>query len=56
MEIRTKISAEDFYKLRKTVEWKDISIEQLKKALNNSMIVIGIYEENKIVGNGKIGR
>lgn len=54
MEVRTKISAEDFYEMRKSVEWKDISVNQLEKALNNSMIVIGIYEENKIVAMGRL--
>lgn len=54
MEIRTKISAKDFYEMRKSVEWKDISIEQLEKALNNSMIVIGIYEGDNIVAMGRL--
>lgn len=54
MEIRNKISAADFYKMRKSVKWKEVSLEQLEKALSNSMNVIGIYEENEIVAMGRI--
>ena len=54
MEIRNKISAADFYKMRKSVKWKEVSLEQLEKALSNSMNVIGIYKENEIVAMGRI--
>lgn len=40
--------------MRKSVNWKDIKLEQLEKALKNSMIVIGIYEGNKIVAMGRL--
>ena len=57
MEIRNKISSQDFYDMRKSVNWKNIKLNQLEKALNNTMIVIGIYEKNKIVAMGRqIGR
>lgn len=54
MEIRNKISAKDFYEMRKAVDWKEISIEQLEKALKNTKVVIGIYEENEIVAMGRL--
>ena len=40
--------------MRKSVNWKDIKLEQLEKALNYTMIVVGIYEENKIVAMGRL--
>lgn len=54
MEIRNKISSQDFYDMRKSVDWKNIKLSQLEKALNNTMIVIGIYEENTIVAMGRL--
>lgn len=54
MEIKEQISAIDFYNMRKSVGWRDIDIKQLEKALNNSMIVIGIYVENEIVAMGRL--
>lgn len=54
MEIRNKISSQDFFDMRKSVDWKNIELEQLETALNNTMVVIGIYEENKIVAMGRL--
>ena len=54
MEIKYKITSQDFYDMRKSVKWKDIKLEQLEKALDNTMITIGIYEKNKIVAMGRL--
>lgn len=54
MEIRNKITSQEFYNIRKSVQWKDIKLEQLEEALNHSMIVIGIYEEDTIVAMGRL--
>ena len=54
MQIKYKITTQDFYEMRKSVNWKDIKLEQLEKALNYTMIVVGIYEENKIVAMGRL--
>ena len=54
MEIRTKITGKDFYEMRHSVNWKDANIKQLEKAIENSMITIGIYENNKIVAMGRL--
>ena len=54
MEIRTKITGKEFNEMRKSVDWKDTNIEQLDKALENSMIVIGIYEDNELVAMGRL--
>ena len=54
MEIRNKISSQDFYDMRKSVNWKNIKLNQLDTALNNTMIVIGIYEKDTIVAMGRL--
>ena len=54
MQINYKITSQDFYDMRKSVDWKNIKLEQLEKALNYTMIVVGIYEENKIVAMGRL--
>ena len=54
MQINYKITSQDFYDMRKLVDWKNIKLEQLEKALNHTMIVVGIYEKNKIVAMGRL--
>lgn len=54
MRIQNNISADDFYEMRKSVHWNKIKPHQLQTALNNSMAVVGIYEEDKIVAMGRI--
>ena len=54
MQIKYKITPQEFYEMRKSVNWKDIKLEQLDKALKYTMIVIGVYEENKIVAMGRL--
>jgi len=54
MEIRDKITAEDFYDIRESVAWKEINVSQLKKSLKNTMITIGIYEDDLLVAMGRL--
>ena len=54
MKIKTKITGKEFYEIRKSVNWKDVNIEQLDKALENSMVVVGIYEENELIAMGRL--
>lgn len=54
MQIKTKISGEEFNIMRSYVNWKDTSIKQLDKALENSMIVVGIYENDELVSMGRL--
>ena len=49
MKISYKINAEEFYTLRKSVNWKDVGASQLSVALENSMYVVGIYENDSLV-------
>ena len=54
MEIKTKITGKEFNDMRVCVGWKEANIEQLDKALENSMIVIGIYEDDELVALGRL--
>lgn len=47
MQLETKISAQDFYDMRQSVNWKDANINQLEKALENSMIVVVYTRKRK---------
>ena len=54
MKISYKISADDFYLLRDSVDWKKVSTHELKVALDNSMYVIGVYENDTLVAMGRM--
>ena len=54
MEIRRQVSGQDFYDLRRLIGWKDVSVEQLERALEGSMLVVGIYENDEIIGMGRL--
>ncbi|MGN1276050.1 MAG: GNAT family N-acetyltransferase [Floccifex sp.] len=54
MEIRHQIRAQEFLELRKSVQWKEVSLEILEQALCHSMDVVGIYEGNEIIGMARL--
>lgn len=54
MKISRKISAEEFYELRASVEWKNVLVSELSIALDNSMYVVGVYENDTLVAMGRI--
>ena len=54
MKISYKISADDFYSLRDSVGWKNVSTTELAIALDNSMYVVGVYENDTLVAMGRI--
>lgn len=54
MEVKTMITKEDFKEMRASVNWNKVKPHQLQTALDNSMVVIGIYENNKIVAMGRL--
>jgi GNAT superfamily N-acetyltransferase len=54
MEIRYKISGKEFNDMRVGVGWKETNTEQLDKAIENSMAVIGIYEGDELVAMGRL--
>ena len=54
MKISRKISAEEFYELRASVEWKNVLVSELLIALDNSMYVIGVYENDSLIAMGRM--
>ena len=48
------IILEEYLAIRKAVNWKTLSDEQAKLALENSLYTVGAYENGKLVGMGRI--
>jgi len=53
-KIEKSINAQDFLEIRKELGWNKIKIEQVEKALNNSMINISILDNDLCVGVGRV--
>ncbi len=52
--IEYHINPEVLVNMRKELGWKEVSIEQMKKAIANSMINISVYEEETCIGIGRV--
>ncbi len=48
------ITYEDYLAIRQKVNWKKLLPEQAKKALQNSLYVVGAYDGEQLVGMGRI--
>lgn len=48
------LKAKDIFELRHVLGWKEISIKQLKKGLNNTMFKISIKDNGKIIACGRL--
>ena len=53
-KIEKFINTKDFYEIRNELGWKELKEEQIKKALNNSMVNISVYEKGICVGVGRV--
>lgn len=53
-EILDDIKPKEFVELRKSVEWKEINLEQSTIALNNTMIKVSIVVDKKVVAMGRL--
>jgi len=53
-KIEKSINAQDFLEIRKELGWNKIKLEQVEKALNNSMINISILDNDLCVGVGRV--
>ena len=54
IKYKNKISIDDYIKLRKTADWKDISRRQAKAGLKNSVYALSAKIGNKTVGMARI--
>ena len=48
------IKVEDFMEIRKDVGWNEIPYNQVKKAINNSMINVSVFYKDDCIGIGRI--
>lgn len=48
------LCVDDYLALRDRVHWKQLSKAQAEKALKNSLLVVTAYQENELVGMGRI--
>lgn len=48
------ISSNEFLEMVESVGWKTYSDEQVKKALKNTMYMVKVTDNNKIVGMGRV--
>lgn len=53
-EVKYEIITSDFAKIRECVGWNKIPDLLVEKAINNSMINISVYDNNKCIGVGRI--
>lgn len=55
IELReNSLSLKEYLMLRASVNWKVLNESQAKKALENSLLTVAAYEDNKLIGMGRI--
>ena len=54
IKIVDSLSAEDLYSLRESLGWKLLSIEQLERALKNTMCMVSIMKDGKCIACGRV--
>ena len=54
IRIVDSLSAEDLYYLRECLGWKLLSIEQLERALKNTMCMVSIIKDDKCIACGRV--
>lgn len=52
--IENKMDVDTYLGLRKSVNWKVLSDEQAKKALDRSLFTVCVYDDGKPIGMGRI--
>lgn len=52
--IEDKISVEEFNFLYNSVGWGTINFDVIKEALNNTLYSVTLYDEDKLIGFGRI--
>ncbi|MGN0154571.1 MAG: GNAT family N-acetyltransferase [Lachnospiraceae bacterium] len=49
-----EITMQDYLTIRAAVNWRELLESQAEKALANSLLVVGAYDEGKLVGMGRL--
>ena len=52
--IEKKLSVEEYLSLREAVGWKRLTDRQASLAINNSLYMVGVYDDDKLIGMGRI--
>lgn len=55
MELRDKLSVEDYQKINLAVGWKLLRDEDVATAIKNSMFVVSAVENGRVVGMARMG-
>lgn len=54
MRIEKQINVKDFIEIRKLVGWNELNEDQIKRAIDNSMINISVFDNDTCIGVGRI--
>lgn len=54
MKIRNQITPQQLNDMRASVKWRTIPSSQAKKALENSMINVGVFDHEEIIAIGRL--
>ena len=52
--IENSLTVDQYLHLREQVAWKTLSVPQAQKALDNSLFVVAAYQDDKLVGMGRL--
>lgn len=52
--VKKEIEPTDFINIRKNLSWNDLPHNLVKRAIDNSMINISVFDKNKCIGVGRI--
>lgn len=54
MKIQEQISVKDYQRIRRSVEWKEITDDQAERSLKNSAYVVSCIEDEQIIGTARV--
>lgn len=52
--IKYDIDYKDFIDIRESVKWNKLNDDQIKRAIDNSMINVSVFDNDKCIGIGRI--
>ena len=52
--VEKKLSVEEYLSLRNAVGWKPLTNRQAGLAVTNSLYMVGVYDDEKLIGMGRI--
>jgi len=49
-----KLTVNEYLNLRASVGWRSLTLRQAEKALRGSLYIMGVYDDDKLIGMGRI--